>query len=361
MKSEKMRIIQVIPMFGLAGAESMCENLSIELVNKGYDVRVISLYNYHSAITERLENCKIPVIYLNKKKGLDASIVFKLIHVFAQVKPDVVHTHLYALKYAAFASIVTRVKVRIHTMHNIAEKESSPKDQILNNFFFKHCKVVPVSLSDEIRNTVMKRYGLTENQTPVIYNGVDLNKCIPKVHSSSKGLHYLHIGRFTKQKNHKMLIEAFNKVHNIDPNTDLTLIGSGELENNIKEQVISLGLESAVHFLGTRNNVYPYLNAADAFVMSSIYEGMPMTIIEAMGTGLPIISTDVGGIRTLIEPEKEGILIDSSSEALANAMLRMKDYRLRTVMGNNAQEKARKFFSALRMTDSYVEQYERLR
>ena len=93
-----MKIIQVIPMFGLAGAETMCENLTLALINQGHDVKVVSLYDYHSAITDRLEKSNVSISYLGKKKGWDNTIIPKLIRLFRKEKPDIVHSHLYAIK-----------------------------------------------------------------------------------------------------------------------------------------------------------------------------------------------------------------------------------------------------------------------
>lgn len=353
-----MIIVQVIPMFGLAGAETMCENLSIELHREGHKVVVVSLYNYRSAITKRLENAGIKIYYMGKNKGLDLSIVGKLAGLFRTVKPDIVHSHLYALKYVTLAAAFAGIKGRVHTMHNIATKETTPNNQKLNYFFFHHMHVVPVSLSKEIQETVERRYKLSDRETPVIYNGIDLSKCIPKEnYEEGDELNFLHIGRFSAQKNHELLIDAFAIVKNNIPEAALTLIGTGEEETRIKEKVEALGLKDSVRFLGLQNNVYPFLHSADVFVLSSSYEGMPMTIIEAMGTGLPIVSTDVGGISSMIENKREGILTSVTTESLAEGMIQMNDEARRCQMGKNEREKARKLFSVETMASKYVSLY----
>ena len=93
---------------------------------------------------------------------------------------DIVHTHRYVMQYAIPAAIMAGVKVRIHTVHNIATKEVDGYRRILAHFFFKHCSVIPVSISPLIQKSVMKEYHITNEQTPVIYNGSDLNKCLIK-------------------------------------------------------------------------------------------------------------------------------------------------------------------------------------
>ena len=209
-----MKIIQIIPALVLAGAEIMCENLVYELTKAGHQVVVVSLFEHHSAITERMENAGIDVRYLNKRSGLDLSMIGKLRRIFKTEKPDVVHTHLYALKYMVPAAVLAGVNIRVHTVHNIAEKESGMFARKLNNVFFRCFNVVPVALSESVRETIEKEYRLKKAKIPVILNGIDLSKCLPKEEYSSVGAFgILHIGRFSEQKNHRGLLEAFRVFH----------------------------------------------------------------------------------------------------------------------------------------------------
>lgn len=145
-----MKIIQIIPLLDLAGAETMCENLTNSLIKLGHEVTVISLYDYHSIMTERMEKNGIKIIYLNKKSGLDLSLIFKLVKIFKEYKPDVVHSHLYAAKYAHVAASICGIKAKIYTIHNIARNEAGKMNRTFNRFLFKKCHVVPVSLTEEI-------------------------------------------------------------------------------------------------------------------------------------------------------------------------------------------------------------------
>lgn len=95
-----MKIVQVMPDFGLAGAETMVENLSCGLAAEGCDVLVISFFDLHTAITERIENRGIKIKYLGKKRGFDPSIISKMRKIIKAYQPDVIHTHRYVLPYA---------------------------------------------------------------------------------------------------------------------------------------------------------------------------------------------------------------------------------------------------------------------
>lgn len=208
-----------------------------------------------------------------------------------------IHTHRYIMPYVIPAAILAKVPTRIHTIHNIAEKEVGKMSRKINYFFYKYCRVIPVAISPIIKKTVILEYRFPENQVELVYNGIDLTRCIQKKeYQAKKGvINILHIGRFSEQKNHVGLIKAFKIIHTNIPNAVLTLIGSGELEKTIRDLVIELELENCVEFLGVQSNVYPYLNEADIFVLPSKWEGMPITLIEAMATGLSIVATRVGG------------------------------------------------------------------
>jgi glycosyltransferase involved in cell wall biosynthesis len=357
---KKMKVMQIMPRFVLAGAEIMGEHLAIALADNSLDVSVISLYDYQSPITKRLEENGVPVFYLEKKLGFDIKIINRLYKLFKEQKPDVIHTHLYIMPYVIPAAILARVPVRVHTIHNIAEKEVGTINRKFSRFFYKFCRVRPVSISPLVQESVMEEYGLQPAKVNMIYNGIDLNKCIPKKNYKTKEkIILLHIGRFSEQKNHMELIESFKIVHDSAPNAVLRLIGSGELEPGVRERVKELNLEECVEFLGLKSNVHKFLAEADIFVLPSLWEGMPMTLIEAMATGLPIVAAEVGGIPDMIKDNTTGLLVSPHRESISEALLRfIGDYRLRENMGNAAKI-ASKQFSSQEMAKQYIGVYKK--
>ncbi|MEH6949462.1 glycosyltransferase [Bacillus sp. JJ634] len=360
--NNNIKVMQIIPNLNLGGAEIMVENLSIKLKEDGYDVDVVSLYDNRSAITDRLEKQKISVIYLGKKLGFDLKIVFKLYNLFLKKKPDVIHTHLHALPYAIIAAIIARVPIRVHTLHSIATKEASNFKRKINRLFYKYFCVIPVAISPKVKESITNEYNFKDGQVPMIYNGINLNKCIPKTQFEAKSdkINIVHVGSFKEAKNHKGLIESFRIVHNRYPNTVLKLIGSGELEDAIKDKVKQLGLEDSVIFLGLKSNVYSYLNEADIFILPSLWEGMPISLIEAMATGLPIVATRVGGIPDMIEDNINGLLVNTNTEDISEALHKLiKDKDLRQRLGNAAKSTA-KFFSAQDMAEEYAKLYKNM-
>lgn len=357
-----MKIIQIMPEFGLAGAETMCENLTYELCKLGHSVIIISMYDYHSAITDRMEKAGIDIRYLDKKSGLDFSMIGKMKKIFRTEKPDVIHTHRYVMQYAIPAAIMAGVKRKVHTLHSVAQKENSRLARKFNRIFFKCCGVIPVALSDLVRDTITKEYGIDKNRIPVILNGVDLSKCQPKTTYDINGkFKILHIGRFSEPKNHLCLLEAFKIFHEKYPESELHLIGDGEKRAEIESFIRENNLSDNVKLLGLQSCVHGFLHDADIFTLPSIYEGIPMTLAEAMGTGLPIVASCVGGIPDMISDHKNGLLCEPSVQDIADKFeIFICDKELREKYGKAAKELSHRF-SALTMGEKYCELYGEIR
>lgn len=353
-----MKIVQIMPEFGLAGAETMCENLIYELIKIGHSVTVVSMYDYNSAITERLKKSGVDVQYLGKKPGFDFSMYKKMKRLFENIDADVVHTHRYCAQYAIPAAMIAGVKRRVHTVHNVAEKENGKLAREINKFFFRYCNLIPVALSGRIRDSIVKEYSISKNKIPIIYNGIDLSKCIPKTDYSVHGnFKILHIGRFSRQKNHIGLIKAFNMFHKKCPDSELWLIGDGEKKSEI-ESYVNNKLGASVKFFGLQSDVYGYLHDADVFTLTSNYEGIPMTLVEAMGTGLPIVATNVGGVPDMLTNGINALLVKNDIEAIASAFaVYYMDEDFRERHGIMARERSTDF-SAKMMAYKYLEIYD---
>ncbi len=356
---ERINVMQVMPQFGLAGAETMCEALCYELLKtEQVNLTVVSLYNFHSAITERLEQKGIEVVYLDKKRGLDLSLVGKLAKLMKQRKIQVVHTHLYVMQYAIPAAVLAGVPGRVHTVHNIATKEVESGRRKLAKLFYRFNHVVPVAISPIVQDTIIEEYHIPAEKIPMVYNGSDLSKCQSKDGYAVDGsFRFLHIGRLLPVKNQALILQAVKALK--DRNLDICaeFIGGGEKEQEYRAMVQDLELGDVATFHGLKADVHPYLHQADCFLLPSVYEGMPITLIEAMGTGLPIVASRVGGIPDMIEDGVSGLLIEPELESLVSAMERIiTDSELRARIGQAAKSRS-KMFSASNMCENYMEVY----
>lgn len=352
-----MKILQVIPNFGFGGAETMCEALTYEL-QKNNEVCVISLYDDKTEIAKRMLKNGVNILFLGKKSGLDFKCISKLKKAIKQFKPDIIHTHLYAIKYAILATLFKKIKI-VHTVHNVAEKEANSRDRKFNKFFYKRKKAIPVALSEIVKESITEEYKIPSESIPVIFNGVDFSKCMVKQnYSLGDNFKFVNVARFSEQKNHIRLIDSFNILIKQNFKAELHLYGDGELKEKIQSRISEYNIQDKVFLHGNRNNISEILNNFDCFILSSNYEGIPMTIIEAMGAGMPIISTNVGGVPNILSDKLNSLLVNAETEALFVGMKTMYESsdEERKHFGINALNDSKKY-SSEKMANEYMKVY----
>lgn len=196
-------------------------------------------------------------------------------------------------------------KVRVFRSSNSNVGLKSRKQYLIHIFcrfmpkWFANVKIAP---STEAAEFMFGKGCISNGRANILHNGIDLSayqydendriKVRLELGVSDTTLLVGHIGRFSQQKNHAFLLEIFKTLHDNNENTKLILVGKGELEDKIRQQVHALDLEEYVIFTGVRSDVATLLSAMDVFVMPSFYEGMPNTVIEAQATGLPCVIAD---------------------------------------------------------------------
>jgi len=170
------------------------------------------------------------------------------------------------------------------------------------------------------------------------------------------------VARFAPQKNHALLLEAFAQGPASDPRAHLALVGVGDLRAQLEEQARKLDLSGKIHFLGLRSDIPEVLGAMDVFVLGSDYEGNPLSVLEAMASGLPIVSTAAGGVPNLFENGKEGFLVPPGDlQGLGKSMNSLLKYQAaRESMGAAAASRARENFDVSNMVRAYEQVYEDL-
>ena len=337
-----MRIVQIIPSFGMGGAETMCAALSRQLLLDGHQVSAISLSGEKTVISQRLEASGVPVYYLDKALGSGLQCVGQLKKLLKTLQPQLIHTHLHALKYAALASSGVPI---VHTIHNQAAREAVFLDKQIGKYCFRRGRALPVALTREIRQSVMDVYGLPEEKVSLVPNGIDLSACQEK---EDYALHYpveiLHVGRFFPQKNHAAILGAAALLKKRGINARIHCYGDGPLLEQTRQAAQKQGLAGQVLFEGVTSDVFTPMSQADLFILPSSWEGMPMTVIEAMGTGLSVIASRVGGVPDMVTDGESGLLIEPTAEALAAAIEKLaRNEALRQSLGKKAREEAQRF------------------
>jgi len=366
----KHLVFQIIASLVPAGAERLVVHLLEYIDRERFAPVCICLRNpVGSHLEARVQQLGIPLYFLGKGDKMCLKVLSRLDALFRQYRPVVVHTHLLALNYAYPLMIRYRTPARVYTVHSLAEKDvglrTAPIVRALA-FRYRVGRVVPVAIAEEVRVSIQKVYGYTN--PPLIPNGVPTDEYAPdpdkrvqwrQAHGIEPHATVLvHIGRFAPPKNHALLIEAFAQVHSDAP-LYLLLVGGGELENAVREQVAGLGLQGRVHFLGVRADVADILGASDVFLLSSDYEGNPLSVLEAMAAGLPVVSTAVGGVPELVQHGATGLLVPAGdARALAEAMAQIGfDAPLRAAMGDIARQTALERFDVRVMSHAYAKFY----
>ena len=348
-----MTIVEIIPNLNWrAGAEVFCTALSTELSLKGNTVYLIVLNNgiNHSYISS-LNKSGVRLIFMSKKSKFDFGCYRRLKKTIIDINPDIVHTHLNSIVTYLLSFFFKKAKWKVfHTIHNIAKKESSGISLLIRKIAVKKGLVEMVGISTIISKTIKATYGVN---SPTIYNGISI-----KNGTNKTNVQYDLIcpARFTEQKNHLLLIEAMKiLVKEKGYNIKLLCLGDGELLTKCKNTAIEHNLSDNIIFGGAVDDVSKYLMESKVFVLSSLYEGNPISIIEAMNFGLPIVAPDVGGIPDIVVDRENGYLYKVNdlcglADCITNLLNDAKE--LSTISVRN-KTKAKEF-SISRCADDYV-------
>lgn len=321
MRQQVHKVIHVVPTFGPGGAERLVVDLlSAFRTNDFFEVIAVSLYPPCGTILEKeIVSLKLPVIFLQKRRGFDIRVIPALYSVFRSIKPSIVHTHGRALTYTFWAARMAKVPVIVHTIHSVASKESDAIGRIIRRIAFRS-GVIPVSVAQIVRETVREVYGV---ESHLIYNGIQVSRFQhAQQHILQGPVTFINVARFVPPKNHVILLYAFARALQWHPDMQLLLVGDGPLRIQVAELSSKLGLSNSIHFLGIRHDIPTLLSRSDALVLPSAWEGFPMVILEAFASGRPVIATSVGGIPEIVKDHVNGILVPAGDiEALAHAML----------------------------------------
>lgn len=306
----------------MGGAEAMVANLTLGLAADGFEARAVSFFDPRGTRFEReLADGGVHVSYLGKRLGFDARLFPGVANEIARFRPHVLHSHLAVLPYALPAYLANPRVPAFHTVHNVVEQEADTAGRLAGKALFRW-RVRPVAVAEAVAVGVRKMYGAV---APVIMNGIDLRPlhAAGERRSSSRARYRLSEGKFAivcvarlmPQKNHAGLIRAFGLLAQRLPQLTLLLVGDGPLRPALEEQVRQAGLHGRVRFLGASDDVPSLLAAADAFVLSSHFEGNPLSVMEALAAGLPVVASAVGGVPELITDGENGLLAAPGDDA----------------------------------------------
>ena len=362
--SDGTRVMIVVHGLETGGAEMMVLHLARELDRAGHPVRVVSLHGDETDVAGLMRRAGIDVVALNKAGGPDPRTVLRLRAQMRDFSPTVVHTHLPVLEYVLPAARLYGRRVGIiHTVHNLARAETRHRVlRAVNRRAFSH-GVVPVALNEEVRSSICREYALPPSAVPVVGNGIDLDAFRGPQRRGLRGAgaRLLCVARLAPAKNHALLLQTVARLRESGRDVSLTLVGDGPLRGRLEELARELGISERVRFAGRRTDTPAFYRDCDLFVLLSDYEGMPMSIIEAMASGLPVVATRAGGVGELVDDGVSGALVEADAAAAAEAIAAICDDPALYARLSAGAVRTSSRYSATAMMEKYVGLYDRYR
>ncbi len=363
----KHRVLHVLANLGAGGAERMAVHIVLGLNSKRFEPAVVAYSGrYGSDLEEKLDQAGIKTWFLGKGPGFGWRTYPRLHRVFREFSPEIVHTHVHVMRYAFPSLVYFKPKLMVHTVNNIAEREIEPRARWLQRLAYRR-GVIPVAVAREVAVSLERLYGIGGCRVVLNCVPTDVYARPETPRTTWRAKHgfleddilIVCVARFAAQKNHALLLNAFSNGPAAHPKAHLVLAGEGVLRAELQQRVNELGLTNRVHFLGLRHDIPDVLGASDIFALSSDWEGNPLSVIEAMAAGLPIVSTAVGGVPELLQNGKQGFIVEPGhAEQIAEALMTLlDDATLRHEMGTAASARAKEKFDVSAMVKAYEELY----
>lgn len=313
-----MKILYVVTALSVGGAEKVVIDLADKMTALGHDVKIAYLTG-EVFVKPNSADIEIIALRLNSIKNLLlASRRYQ--QLIKRFNPNVIHAHMvHANLFARLNRAVCSIPKLICTAHSSNE---GGKVRMLAYRLTNYLSDVNTNVSQEATEIMISKGAFTKNDVITVYNGIELTKFKNNSRNTSlnqSSLNIIAVGSFSDAKDYPNLINAFAILKNNNSSARLTIVGDGELRPKIESLIKELKLNKDVALLGRRSDIPELLNAADIFVLSSKYEGLPTVVIEAMACECYVVATDCGGSAEILGDT--GMLVPiQDSQALADAL-----------------------------------------
>ncbi len=350
--TKKIKIAHLITDLDIGGTELMLLKVLRNSDKKLYDHLVISLKS-EGKVAKGIEALGIRVISLNVKWYNFPLCFMRLCRILRKEKPDIVHNYLFHAEMAGrLCGKMAGVPVIISSLRSVNVGSD------LRQFFLKITDGLVngvTAVSKKVAEEHIGRQTTKKDKIRVIYNGLEVDKAVAMENKNElkrrigvplTSYVVLSVGNLRPVKGYSFIFEALEMLLSKGKDVKLLIVGDGSYKRNLEIELQDKGISENVIFAGEKEELSDFLNMADTFVMASLWEGLPNSLLEAMAAGLPIIATKVGGIPEVVDDNENGLLIDpKDSKALAQAIERMisdKEFAMR--LSNNAQKFVRDNF-----------------
>lgn len=340
-------VLLCIPNLASGGAEKFVVDLSENLNKDKYNVAVaVTRQNLDTVYKRTLEKKGIPIVDLSGDNYL--TMLKKQICFFKRTKIEIVHANIGSILHIMFACMVMKIPKRIYTVHN-ESKLLYHNNKVKKNIYklaFSFFKFTPVAICSSIKESLIQDMQLSSLNIPVVNNGVDTIRFnLPEKHEETNKIKIISVGTLYWIKNQKLSIKLVCDLRRKGYNISLDIIGDGEDREKLECMIRDNKAEKYIVLHGRKNHVEKYLKQSDIYISSSITEGLPLSILEAMACGLPIVATDVGGVRDIVFDSVNGYIvqgdnIDTFEKALEDLIL---SKETRSKFGENSRMIAEKW------------------
>lgn len=365
-----MRIFHLVPNMNFGGLQEIVRVLCLAQRKAGHAVTIGCWTNVsNNPVAEaQLQQAGVQIVYLRRGSkgqliGGRKYLFLKLKQYLGRDRADILHVHnpFYHYLYGGLAARAAGSTKVVQTMHATVWLEGNRKWRLVF-WIGAMCTDTIVSVCREVESVLRSRFILPGRKFAVIENGIDLGRflaVLPRIPGNELVIGT--VGRLSQEKNHRVLIAAFAQLHARQRNLRLRILGVGYLEQELRELTAKLGLDGVVEFCGSSNDVPAYLSTLDLFVLPSASEAMPLSLIEAIATGLPVVATDVGNVRRMVEITEAGwVCKPDDADALAGALESAVTFNQLREKGEHARLKVSKYYSVERMSSDYEQLYRKL-
>jgi sugar transferase (PEP-CTERM/EpsH1 system associated) len=361
---ERPTVCHVLHSLKVGGAEVLAARLARQL---GGEYRALfACLDELGTLGQQLRDDGFTVEVLERRPGIDWRCVLRLARLLRRERVDLVQAHQYTpFFYAAAARLLAPRAAVLLTEHGRHQPDyPRPKRKLANRLLLRRRDRV-VAVGQAVREALVANDGFPAQRVGVIYNGIDLTPfAAPRddrgtirreMGAGDDEFVILQVARLDYLKDHATAVRTLARVLPHLPDARLVLVGEGPELQAIEEVVRQHGVGAQIRFLGLRKDVARLLSGADLFLLTSVSEGIPLTVIEAMAAGLPVVSTRVGGLPEVVVEGRTGLLEPAGDHAaLGRAVCRLAaEPALRREMGHLGRERAETVFSEELMLAQY--------
>lgn len=352
--SRRLRVVHVTGCLDIGGQEKLLVEFAKHADRDRFHLRFVSL-STRGELADELEAHGWPVEAIGLEPGLQPRWPFKLAKLFRYWGADIVHTHNERpLIYSAPAARLARVQTVIHTKHGRGVGNTRRQNWLVASIarLTDHF----ICVSDDCTRLAIEQ-GVPAKRVSTLHNGIDLASF--DGNGGAEAGPAVIVARLCPEKDHATLLRATALVMRQEPNFRLRIAGDGPCRNDLQALAAQLQLGPGVEFVGLARDVPALLKQARLYVLSSISEGVSLTLLEAMASGLPIVATRVGGTPEVVIDGETGLLVPAGdAERLAAALLQLwRDDRAGRSMGCAGRRRVQERFDVRRMVARYEELY----